>query len=214
MSNMSIIIGNKNYSSWSLRAWLALKQTGVPFAEVMVVLRQPDTAEKLQCHSPSGKVPVLQGPHGCIWDTLAICEYLAESFPDAHLWPGKPAARARARSVCAEMHAGFVAVRSRMPMDLGSNRRTPEMTADLKQEISRIEEIWQTCRTDFAQEGPFLFGEFTIADCMFAPVVGRFAGYGVEVTSSSREYMNAVLGWPAMIEWTTSARQETWTIDI
>jgi len=213
MSDFTIIIGNKNYSTWSLRPWLALKHTGVAFEEVLVVLGQDDTPENLKKVSPTGKVPVLKTPVGDIWDSLAICEYLAETFPEARLWPEAAAARAHARAVSAEMHSGFATVRSMMPMDLRTSQPTPGMTGGLATEISRIDQVWQECRNRFGQGGPYLFGSFSIADCMFAPVVGRFAGYGVSVSDVSQNYINTMFLNPGMAEWVAAAKVEPWEIE-
>ncbi len=213
MSDFTIIIGNKNYSTWSLRPWLALKQVGVDFDEKLVVLRQDDTLENLQKVSPTALVPVLKTPDGDIWDSLAICEYLAETFPDARLWPEHARARAHARAVCAEMHSGFATLRSLMPMDLRTSLPTPEMTGELGAQVARIDQIWQDCRQQFGQDGPYLYGHFTIADCMYAPVVGRLSGYGVDVSDVSQSYIMAMLDNPAMAEWVAAARVEPWGID-
>jgi glutathione S-transferase len=213
MSDLTIIIGNKNYSSWSLRAWLALKHTGADFDEILIALDLPDTLQKLQENSPTAKVPVLKTPDGDIWDSLAIAEYLAESFPTAGLWPNNPAARAHARAVSAEMHSGFVTVRTLMPMDLRSTLPMPEPTGALDREISRLDSLWQECREKFGQDGPFLYGAFTIADCMFAPVVGRFASYSTDISAVSKAYIQAVLKYPGMAEWIANAREEPWIIE-
>ncbi len=213
MSQFQIVIGNKNYSSWSLRGWLALKHTGVEFDEIMVRLDQAETLVQLQSHSPAAKVPVLKSPAGDIWDSLAICEYLAETFPEAGLWPEGVEARAHARVVSAEMHSGFVTLRSMMPMDLRTKLPMPTGNAALTADINRIDAIWQNCRARFGQEGAFLFGTFTIADCMFAPVVARFASYGPNISSISRDYVAAVLNCPEMSEWIAASESETWVID-
>jgi len=213
MSDYTIIIGNKNYSSWSLRGWLALKRTGVDFDEILIALDQADTMEKLANQSPSAKVPALKTPDGEIWDSLAISEYLAETFPDAGLWPKSADARAHARAVSAEMHSGFPTLRAMMPMDMKNTYPMPELSDELKKDITRIDAIWQDCRRRFGQGGPFLYGSFTIADCMFAPVVSRFTSYGTAVSQPSQDYITAVLQSPEMIEWSTAAKQESWVID-
>lgn len=215
MTELSLIIGNKNYSSWSMRPWLALKKTGRSFREVPIALRQPDTRERILSHSAAGKVPILK--HGAItvWETLAICEYLAETFPDANLWPMEPAARAHARSVSNEMHAGFQRLRENMPMDLTRDRR-PESRAELvADEIARIGRIWTEARRDWGATsgGEFLYGDFTVADAMFAPVVTRFRTYGVTLDDTGNRYMSTLLNWPGFKEWETGAKAESAVID-
>ncbi|NYZ17250.1 glutathione S-transferase family protein [Azospirillum sp. RWY-5-1] len=213
MSDLTLILGSKAYSSWSLRPWLALKQTGLPFAELVIPLRQPDTRARILEHSPAGKVPVLRHGDLTVWDSLAICEYVAELAPEAALWPADPAARAIARAVSAEMHAGFQALRSSMPMDL--KRRAPGegMTDATATDIARITALWADCRARFGEGGPFLFGRFSIADAMYAPVVTRFDTYAVALDSTARAYADAVLALPAMRDWTDAGRAEPWTID-
>jgi glutathione S-transferase len=212
MPDFTIVIGNKNYSSWSLRGWMALKHTGAEFEEIMVRLDQPDTLEALKSYSPAAKVPVLKSPDGDIWDSLAICEYLAETFPECRLWPEGIKARAHARVVSAEMHSGFVALRSMMPMDLRGTYSMPDLSDDLRADIERIDTIWQDCRNRFGQSGPFLFGEFSIADCMFAPVVARFVSYGPEISTVSRDYIDTVMNCPEMKDWIEASKEETWVI--
>ncbi|HYH21551.1 MAG TPA: glutathione S-transferase family protein [Azospirillum sp.] len=213
MSDLMLVLGNKAYSSWSLRPWLALKHTGVPFAEVVIPLRRPDSTARILEHSPTGRVPLLKHGERTVWDSLAICEYLAETFPDATLWPADTDARAVARSVSAEMHSGFVGLRTAMPMDLKGTYpdlgRTPDCTAD----VARVTALWTDARTRFGAEGPFLFGRFSIADAMFAPVVTRLRTYAVDLDPVSRAYADAVLALPAMREWYAAARNEEWVID-
>lgn len=214
---LTLIIGNKAYSSWSLRPWLALKQTGQPFEETVIPLRQPDTRARIGAVSPSGTVPVLidRGAGGAdvvVWDSLAVCEYVAERFPAARLWPDEAHARAVARSVAAEMHAGFAPLRTHMSMNLKERLpgtgRTPEVEAN----IARITALWTDARARFGGGGDFLFGRFSIADAMFAPVVTRFDTYGVDLPPVARAYADAVLALPAMREWTAAARAEPWTL--
>lgn len=212
MSALTLVIGNKAFSSWSLRPWLALKRTGRPFREIVIPLRQPDTAARIAEHSPSGRVPCLRHGDRVIWDSLAICEYLAETFPDAALWPADAHARAVARSVSAEMHSGFVALRTHMSMDLKVFRpgvgHNPESGAD----IARIFDLWRDTRARFGAGGPFLFGDFSIADAMYAPVVTRFLTYGVEMDGPCSGYARAVMELPAMKEWVEAAKAEPWDI--
>lgn len=211
MDKLTLVIGNKNYSSWSLRPWLAMKVAEIPFAEIKVLLRQPDSKSEILKHSPSGYVPALKAGNLTIWDSLAICEYLAEKFPEANLWPEDPEARARARTVSAEMHSGFSDLRGHMPMDIRSHikRDVPPAVAA---NIARIQEIWVDCRGRVKSTDPFLFGHFTIADAMYAPVVTRFQTYGVAVDAISAAYAKAVLDLPAMQEWSAAAMAEKETI--
>ena len=212
MSDLTLVIGNKNYSSWSMRPWLAMRATGIPFKEVRIPLYQTETLASLAEWSPSGLVPLLQDGDLKVWDSLAICEYLAERFPDRGLWPKDSAARAVARSVSAEMHSGFSGLRSAMCMNMRrrypGKGRTPESLGD----IGRILAIWTDCRSRFGQDGDFLFGHFTIADAMFAPVVSRFQTYAVELDGVARDYAAAILALPAMQEWVEAATSETESI--
>lgn len=213
MSAIELVIANQNYSSWSLRPWLALKQTGLPFSLTVIPLKQDDTKAQILARSPSGKVPALIHDGLTVWDSLAICEYLAELAPDAGLWPADRAARATARSVSAEMHSSFTALRSNMPMnirgDLPGWGRAPGVADD----IARIEAIWTDLRQRFGSHGPYLFGGFTIADAMYAPVVTRFKTYGVEINPTAQAYADAVQAHPFMREWTAAALAETWVVD-
>ncbi len=212
MSELCIHIGNKNYSSWSLRAWLALKQTGAAFAEVLIPLDQSDSRERLRSHSPSGRVPVLRHGDLVVWESIAIAEYLAERFPGARLWPASPAARAVARAVSAEMHAGFVALRTHLSMDMRSRYPGRGRTAEVAEDIGRIITLWTECRARFGSGGDYLFGSFGIADAMYAPVVSRFVTYGVELDGVAAAYRDAVWAWPALQEWVTAAHAEPWVI--
>lgn len=215
MSDPTLVIGNKAYSSWSLRPWLALRQAGIAFAETVIPLRQPDTAARIAERSPSGRVPALIHDGLTVWDSLAICECVAELAPEAGLWPADRAARAVARSVSAEMHSGFVSLRTTMSMDLKRDRKGQGMTEATAADIARIEALWADARTRFGVPagGPFLFGAFTIADAMFAPVVTRLETYGVAVSPVSRAYMDAVLALPAMREWIAAAKDEPWGLE-
>lgn len=214
MDNLVLVIGNKAYSSWSLRPWLALKMTGAPFREVVIPLYQPETKEAILRHSPGGKVPALHDDEITVWESVAILEYLAERFPDARLWPTEPDARAAARAASAEMHAGFTALRSNMPMNvrrlLPGRGRAPGVADD----ITRITAVWRDCRCRFGEGGPFLFGHFTNADAMFAPVATRFRTYGVEseLDDLSRAYAATLLSLPAMQEWYADAGEEPWSL--
>lgn len=204
---LKLVLGDRSFSSWSLRPWLAAKQAGLPFDEVSVRLHQPGAKENILRHSPSGKVPCLIDGDTVVWDSLAICEYLAELAPA--LWPAERAARAEARSVSAEMHSGFTALRQNMGMDLRAAKpgqgRTPESEAD----IARIVAIWESCRSRHAAGGPFLFGAFSIADAMYAPVVWRFVSYAVALPPAAQAWADAMLALPAMREWQAGALAET-----
>jgi glutathione S-transferase len=207
-SDLRLVIGNKAYSSWSLRPWLLLRESGIPFQEILIPLYQADSPRQIRERSPSGRVPALLDGGATIWDSLAICEYVAEKFPDAKGWPEAPLARAIARSVSAEMHSGFSAVRSELPMNVRGRRSgvTPSDTA--RAEIDRILEIWSDCRRRFGADGTFLFGRFGIADAMYAPVVTRFHTYGVELTGAVRDYAEAVQALPSLKEWTKAGQAE------
>ena len=207
MSELTLVIGNKNYSSWSLRPWLAMKVAGIPFAEHRIPLYGPGSKDQILVYSPAGKVPCLVDGDLRVWDSLSICEYLAEKHPG--LWPQDPAARALARSVSAEMHSGFANLRAKMSMNIRKRYpglgRTPESLAD----VARIVSLWSDCRARYGKGGRFLFGAFSIADAMYAPVVLRFRTYEVELPADCRAYSDAVLALPAMQDWIAAAMAET-----
>lgn len=204
----TLVIGNKNYSSWSLRAWLAMKATGAAFREVMISLRQPDTRQQALTYSPSGKVPVLITGKMTVWDSLAIGETLAEWFPDAGLWPSDSHTRAHARAICAEMHSGFMPLRSKHPMAM--RERTPQTPdEDVAEIIARIEHLWREARAlPGRSAGEFLYGGFSLADAFYAPVVSRFVTYGFPVSDDSRRYMEAVWHHPDFADWYSAAERE------
>jgi glutathione S-transferase len=209
MSELTLVVGDKNLSSWSMRPYLALKHVGVPFKEVVIILDQPDTAARIAEHSPTGRVPVLLDGGLRVWDSLAIIEYLAERFPEAKLWPADRAARAMARSACAEMHSGFPLLRSTMSVNVTARRPLAEVPAPVQQEVSRMEALWRACRAAHGSGGPFLFGTFSAADCFFAPVVvGRFITYGARVEADTRAYMDAVVAHPVIAKWIADAGAE------
>jgi len=212
MTKPLLIIGNKNYSSWSLRPWLAMKVAGLEFDEQLIPLFEGDWAER-KAELPSGTVPVLVHDGNVIWETLAILEYIAETWPKAQLWPRDKAARAWARAVSSEMHAGFTKIRGAMPMNIRSFYPGRGLHPGGADEVVRIETLWTLCLENFAAEGDFLFGNFSIADAMFAPIVSRFTTYDVPVSDRCRTYMNAVQNLPAMKQWSDAARAETWTIN-
>lgn len=213
MTPLTLVIGNKNYSSWSMRPWLVLRQAGIPFEEVRIPLYVPESAALLTAWSPSGKVPALHDGDIRVWDSLAICEYLNERFPELNLWPADAAARAVARSVSAEMHAGFGALREHMSMNIRARYPGQGRTPDCLADIERILAIWTDCRARFGSGGDFLFGRFGIADAMLAPVVLRFQTYGVELQGAARDYADAVLALPALQAWVTAAVAETERIE-
>ena len=207
-SGLKLVIGSKNYSSWSMRPWVVLKAFHIPFEEIVIALGQPDTGASIAQYSAAGRVPILIDGDISVWDSLAICEYLAERYPDRHLWPTDLAARANARSICAEMHCGFVGLRSAMWMNIRARFPGKGRTTEAQADIGRISEIWEDC---FALAGPhgFLFGDFSIADAYFAPVVMRFISYGVALAPALEAYVERVAAHPAVAEWIRDAMAET-----
>lgn len=212
MSGLKLVIGNKNYSSWSMRPWLLLRQCGIEFEEIQIPLRQPDSLEHKLAFSPAGKVPILVDGDLHIWESLAIVDYLAEKFPEKQLWPQEREARARARTVSAEMHAGFASLRSRMPLNCRAHRPGAGRGPGVQEDIDRICEIWRECRERYGSAGDFLFGEFTAADAMFAPVASRFQTYDVELACDEAEYAEVLLTMSAVKDWIEAARNEPWEI--
>jgi len=210
--DLEIIVGNKNYSSWSLRAWLAVARSGLPFRETVIPMFQDDSARAIARHSPSGKVPCLRHGDLVVWDSLAICEYVAELAPEAQLWPADRAARAVARSACAEMHTGFAAMRNDMTMNLRASKpgvgHSPAALAD----AAAVQARWRQLRERHGAGGEFLLGAFTIADCFYAPVVTRFQTYGVELDPVARRYCEAVAALPEFQRWRAAALEEPWRI--
>jgi glutathione S-transferase len=213
MADLTIYLGNKNYSSWSMRPWLALKHTGAEFEEVVIPLREATTRATILSYSPSGRVPALKHGDLTVWDSLAICEYLAELFPEAKLWPEDRAARAQARSISAEMHGGFAALRNHLPMNIRSSFPNRGVTPEVQADINRIAAIWIQCRTRYAEAGPFLFGHFTIADAMYAPVVTRFRTYRIPLEELAQSYADALWALPAVQEWAAAANNEPMIIE-
>ena len=205
---LTLVVGTKNYSSWSLRPYLALAHTGQPFQEVVIHLGEPDSTRNILQHSPSGRVPLLKHGELSIWDSLAICEYLAETFPEARLWPQDRVARAVARSVTAEMHSGFAALRQHMNMNIRARKPGQGRAPGVAEDITRIQAIWNECRARFGQGGPFLFGTFSIADAFYAPVVTRFVTYDVTLDAVCAAYRDAVLALPAFQKWAEAAKHE------
>lgn len=198
---MKLIIGNKNYSSWSLRPWLLLSVHGIPFEEIRIPLYRDDTHEALSVYTDAGKVPVLHDGDLVVWDSLAICEYVSGRHLGGGGWPEDTGARAEARSWCAEMHSGFFAIRNGFPMNCRATGRHVKTTPELDTEIARIDTMWSRLRQRYAKQGPWLFGDFSIVDCMFAPVVSRFHTYDVPVSGPCSAYMEHVLAHDAMVRW-------------
>ncbi|NEX61458.1 glutathione S-transferase family protein [Noviherbaspirillum galbum] len=211
-AGLKLVIGNKNYSSWSMRPWVAMTAFGIPFEEVRISLGQPDTANRISRYSLAGRVPVLVAGDITIWDSLAICEYLAEQFPDKGMWPHDVEARAVARSICAEMHSGFTGLRTAMFMNIRASfpgkGRTPEAQGD----IGRISEIWETCLERSGSQG-FLFGDFSIADAFYAPVAMRFRTFGVWLPPVLQGYVDRVAAHPAVAQWIEEAVAEQDRLD-
>lgn len=208
MDKLTLVIGNKNYSSWSLRPWLLLKQFAIPFEEVRISLYQADSTAQLNRYSPSGLVPALHHGELTVWDSLAICEYVQELFPTQAMWPAERETRAVARAVAAEMHSGFAAVRKYMPMNCKLSFPGQGLNAETEPELKRITQLWLECRSRYGQAGPMLFGDFSIVDAMFAPVVLRFKVYQVALDETCSAYAAAVLGLPALQEWIAAACDE------
>ena len=206
---LRLIIGNKNYSSWSLRPWLGMKVAGIAFEEMLIPLDAPDFKARLATFGGAGKVPLLIDGEIRVWESLAILEYLAEKFPAAGLWPPDAGARAHARAVASEMHSGFAALRSQLPMNVARRVVSRPLDAGASADAARIQSIWSESRKRFGKDGPFLFGAFGAADAMYAPVVWRFHTYAVEVGPAARDYMVAMMELPAWNEWREAARRET-----
>ena len=210
---LTLVIGNKNYSSWSMRAWVALRAANVPFRERQLKFESQDWADNIATLSPSGFVPVLwEGGPGAgfaTWDTLAIIERAHELFPSSGIWPAEPRARARARSLCAEMHAGFRALRAAMPMNIRGRYPGKGMNPDVAKDIARIGALWTEARQAFGRDGPYLFGAFCAADVYFAPVAARFVTYAVQLTGAALQYQQALLAAPAVQAWAADTVKET-----
>ena len=207
-----LIIGNKNYSSWSFRPWIAMKVGGIAFEEEVISLEASDFKARVGKVSGTGKVPALVDGNVHVWESLAILEYLAEKYPHAHLWPADPAARALARAIAAEMHAGFGPLRRHLPMNMWRPVTPRQLTPEVETNVRRIEAIWTDCRRGYGADGGFLFGGFGAADAMYAPVVSRFHTYGVEVGATARAYMDGVMALPAWGEWRAAALAEPWVL--
>jgi glutathione S-transferase len=209
---LELVIGNKNYSSWSMRPWVLLKQAQIPFEEIQLKFSESGgglAVSGVEPYSPTRKVPVLLIDGQPVWDSLAICETVAEMFPEKHLWPDAAEARRVARSACAEMHSGFQALRSKMPMNIRSRYPGKGMTPESKRDIERVVALWTDCRERFGGAGSLLFGRFSVADAFFAPVVMRFHAYAVQLPRVAQEYCEAVQALAAVREWCNAARRET-----
>lgn len=211
---LKLVIGNKNYSSWSMRPWLALRANGIAFEEIFIPLYTGEAdKQRILEFTHSGKVPALIDGDVTIWDSLSIIEYVAERFPKARLWPEDRASRARARSISAEMHSGFMALRNECGMNLHRPIRPIALSADARANVARIQQIWIECRERYGKLGPFLFGQFGAADAMFAPVVHRFRTYAIPVAAEAQTYMETMLALPAFQEWTRAGLAETLVIE-
>lgn len=206
---MILVIANKNYSSWSMRPWVLARQAGIAFEEIQLKFDRDTNVVGIEPYSPTRKVPVLIVDGEPVWDSLAICETLAELHPDKQLWPAAPAARRVARSICAEMHSGFQGLRSAMPMNIRGRHPGKGRNAQSEKDIARVIEIWTACRSRFGAGGDFLFGRFGIADAFYAPVVTRFRTYAVPLPPPAQAYADAVQELAAVREWSDAARRET-----
>ena len=212
--SLKLVIGNKNYSTWSMRPWLAMRATHIAFEEIFIPLYTGQTdKDRILKFSRSGKVPILIDGETAVWDSLAIIEYLAERFPDVRLWPEDRVERAHARSISAEMHSGFLALRSECGMNLHRPVGAITLSEDARANIARVQEIWSDCRARYGTRGPFLFGTFGAADAMFAPVVHRFRTYAIAVSLEVKNYMETMMALPAFREWTEAGLAETLLIE-
>lgn len=208
----TLVIGTKDWSSWSLRPYLAMRAVGAPFEEIFIRLRQTESSEEILRHSHAGKVPILKITEGgrthVIWDSLAICETLAERHPEAKLWPDDVHVRAEARSYSAEMHSGFAGIREQLSMDFVRRKPTPELSDDTKKQIARVIDAWMHALTRHSSENGFLFGRFSIADCMYAPMASRFVTYGIETPKAVQDYIARIMALPAMRDWAKASQAE------
>ena len=209
MTRLALVIGNKNYSSWSMRPWVLLRQAGIPFEEIQLWFSDDGRPHGIAQYSAGGQVPVLMVDGMPVWDSLAICETAAELFPDKRLWPADARARALARSVCAEMHAGFRNLRSAMPMNIRAAHPGKGLSDAVRRDIDRVLAVWSECRGRYGAGGALLFGHFTVADAYYAPVVMRFLTYAVALPPAARDYVEAVRKLPAVAQWMEAAKRET-----
>ena len=209
---MHLYIANQLYSSWSLRPWLLMTALDIPFEQTVIAMGFPDTRRQMLDVSPTGKMPCLHDGDVRVWESLAIIDYLADNFPDKRVWPAEKAARAHARAASAEMHAGFTALRSACPMNLGKRFRPRDMGLDVAADVTRVEGLWAEAREKFGSGGDFLYGDFCAADAMYAPVVTRLDTYQIPVMPQARVYMDAVLNHPAFVKWREAGLAEPWTL--
>jgi glutathione S-transferase len=210
---LKLILANKAYSSWSLRPWILLAQLKIPFEEVVIPMNQPETRATMLKYAPTGKCPSLQDGKIAVWESLATIEYIAEAYPEKPVWPKGKAARAHARSLASEMHAGFTALRQACPTNFRRPVRAIPLHDEVKADVARIEAAWAQARATFGRGGPFLFGRFSAADAMFAPVVNRFHVYDVPVSSPTRDYMETIMALPVWKAWVADAHAEPWRIE-
>jgi glutathione S-transferase len=210
---LKLILANKAYSSWSLRPWILLAQLKIPFEEVVIPMNQPETRANMLKYAPTGKCPSLQDGKIAVWESLATIEYIAEAYPEKPVWPRGKAARAHARSLASEMHAGFTALRQACPTNFRRPVRAIPLHDEVKADVARIEAAWAQARATFGRGGPFLFGRFSAADAMFAPVVNRFHVYDVPVSSPTRDYMETIMALPVWKAWVADAHAEPWRIE-
>lgn len=210
---LTLVLTNKGYSSWSMRPWMVLKHFEIPFEEIVIPMNRPETRAEMLQHAPSGKCPSLHDGSIHVWDSLAIIEYLAEMYPSFPIWPRGTEARAHARSLSAEMHSGFIALRSECPMNIRRPRRGIKVSGDALADVKRIDEAFVEARMRFGGAGAFLFGEFSAADAMFAPVVNRFDTYDLPVSDTTRAYMAAMKALPAWQQWERDAHAEPWRVE-
>jgi glutathione S-transferase len=210
---LKLVVANKAYSSWSLRPWILLAHFKIPFEDVTIPLDLPDTRKRILAHAPNGKCPSLHDGPISVWESIAIVDYVAEKYPDKPIWPKTKAARALARSLSAEMHAGFQALRNHCPTNFRRPVKKRELTSEVETDVARIEAAWSGARKEFGKAGPFLFGRFSAADAMFAPVVNRFHVYDVPVKRATRDYMDAIMELPAWKAWVNDAEAEPWRIE-
>ena len=211
--HLHLYIGNKAYSSWSLRPWILMTHFGIPFEETVIPLSEPTTRIELLRHGPTGKVPVLHADDIIVWESLAIFEFLAEAFPQKSIWPADRKARAMARALSSEMHAGFAKLRATCPTNFRRQPKPVALDDEVRADIERIEAAWAAARHDYGSGGKFLFGAFSAADAMYAPVVNRFHAYAVDVRPETRAYMDAVMALPAWRKWIEGAEAEPWALD-
>ncbi len=212
MAEITIYIGNKAYSSWSMRGWLAAKLAGASFEEIVIPLAQDETRAKILVISPAGRLPVLKHDGLVVWDTFAIAEYLAETYPERNLWPHDRAARAYARSLCAEMHAGFAALRATLSLNARRDGPAPPLDPAAQQDMARIVAMWRDCRARYGSAGPWLMGQISLVDAFYAPVVSRFLSYRIPLDGAAADYVRTVAAWPAFKEWIAGATAEPWFV--